>query len=271
MVLGGYYCFSPGDIPQAVQYDYKWPSVPRELQDPIHRSVQHLTRVWWAMTTNIELPTVASILVAPRVPIFDPDWTADEEIALLEALKNYGFANWGYILHACLLQCVLTFIRAVSNDIRGKTPAQCAEHYQAAYLGIGEYSSEESISAPMEKNAIDFALLESFLKDELDLSGMKLQLAMRQEQRAAADADETSDGADTPSAAPSRRRQSIGRPPKAKAQATIPPELQSDIAGFMPLRRDFDVEHDNDAELVIADMKFAEVRNMTPAQMQRYA
>jgi hypothetical protein len=30
----------------------------------------------------------------------------------------------------------------------------------------------------------------------------------------------------------------------------------TDLAGFMPLRGDFDVEHDNDAELILADMEF---------------
>ena len=28
------------------------------------------------------------------------------------------------------------------------------------------------------------------------------------------------------------------------------------LAGYMPLRGDFDVEHDNDAELLLADMEF---------------
>ena len=29
------------------------------------------------------------------------------------------------------------------------------------------------------------------------------------------------------------------------------------MAGFLPLRGDFDVEHDNDAELILADMEFS--------------
>jgi hypothetical protein len=35
--------------------------------------------------------------------------------------------------------------------------------------------------------------------------------------------------------------------------ATLP---GSDLAGFLPLRQDFDVEHENDAELLLADMEF---------------
>ena len=29
------------------------------------------------------------------------------------------------------------------------------------------------------------------------------------------------------------------------------------VSGYMPLRGDFDVEHDNDAELILADMEFS--------------
>ena len=30
----------------------------------------------------------------------------------------------------------------------------------------------------------------------------------------------------------------------------------SDLPGFMPLREDFDIEYENDAELILADMEF---------------
>ena len=36
--------------------------------------------------------------------------------------------------------------------------------------------------------------------------------------------------------------------------------VTNDISGYMPLRDDFDGEHHNDAEAVIADMEFHEVR-----------
>ena len=36
-------------------------------------------------------------------------------------------------------------------------------------------------------------------------------------------------------------------------------EVSVGVAGYMPLRCDFDVEHDNDAELILADMEFREV------------
>ena len=39
--------------------------------------------------------------------------------------------------------------------------------------------------------------------------------------------------------------------------------VTNDISGYMPLRDDFDVEHNNDAEAVIADMEFHEVWNLS--------
>ena len=44
-------------------------------------------------------------------------------------------------------------------------------------------------------------------------------------------------------------------------KATVP---KSDVAGYMPLRGDFDVEHDNDAEELLADMEFHEVSVAAP-------
>ncbi|KAG2489501.1 hypothetical protein HYH03_011953 [Edaphochlamys debaryana] len=51
-------------------------------------------------------------------PIFHPDWGADEEILLLEAIDQYGLGNWG----------------GVSEHVGGKTPAQCRVHFMQIYI-----------------------------------------------------------------------------------------------------------------------------------------
>ncbi|GIL78334.1 hypothetical protein Vretifemale_7772 [Volvox reticuliferus] len=51
-------------------------------------------------------------------PIYHPDWGADEEILLLEAIDQYGLGNWV----------------GVSEHVGGKTPAQCGQHYFAVYI-----------------------------------------------------------------------------------------------------------------------------------------
>ncbi|GFR44583.1 hypothetical protein Agub_g5858 [Astrephomene gubernaculifera] len=53
-------------------------------------------------------------------PIYHPDWGADEEILLLEAIDQYGLGNWG----------------AISEHVGGKTPAQCRQHYFQVYIDV---------------------------------------------------------------------------------------------------------------------------------------
>ena len=43
------------------------------------------------------------------------------------------------------------------------------------------------------------------------------------------------------------------------------PIMGGALTGYMPLRGDYDVEHDNDAELVLADMEFLAADD-TPAE-----
>jgi hypothetical protein len=43
---------------------------------------------------------------------------------------------------------------------------------------------------------------------------------------------------------------------------------KTDVVGYIPLRGDFDVEHDNDAEAVIADMDFVEGEHATETELK---
>ncbi|KXZ47602.1 hypothetical protein GPECTOR_34g761 [Gonium pectorale] len=51
-------------------------------------------------------------------PIYHPDWGADEEVLLLEAIDQYGLGNWG----------------GIAEHVGGKTAAQCREHYFQVYI-----------------------------------------------------------------------------------------------------------------------------------------
>ena len=42
----------------------------------------------------------------------------------------------------------------------------------------------------------------------------------------------------------------------------------AELTGYMPLRGDFDVEHDNDAELILADMEFSPDDNATERELK---
>ena len=51
--------------------------------------------------------------------VHTPDWTVDEEIALLDAIEIYGLGNWRDAAH---------FVGG------GRSDAACAKHYQKVYL-----------------------------------------------------------------------------------------------------------------------------------------
>ncbi|CAI7758157.1 unnamed protein product [Closterium sp. NIES-54] len=51
-------------------------------------------------------------------PLIREDWTADEEMLLLEALEMYGMGNWGEI----------------AEHVGSKSKAQCHDHYLYDYL-----------------------------------------------------------------------------------------------------------------------------------------
>lgn len=56
-------------------------------------------------------------------------------------------------------------------------------------------------------------------------------------------------------AAPAQPAGAGGGGAAASAAALLAPGGESVVPGYMPLRGDFDVEHDNDAELLLADME----------------
>ncbi|MBA0721492.1 hypothetical protein Golax_009030 [Gossypium laxum] len=51
-------------------------------------------------------------------PLICPDWNADEEILLLEAIEMYGFGNWA----------------EVAEHVGTKSKSQCIDHYNAIYM-----------------------------------------------------------------------------------------------------------------------------------------
>ncbi|MBA0660156.1 hypothetical protein Goklo_012205 [Gossypium klotzschianum] len=51
-------------------------------------------------------------------PLICPDWNADEEILLLEAVEMYGFGNWA----------------EVAEHVGTKSKSQCIDHYNAIYM-----------------------------------------------------------------------------------------------------------------------------------------
>jgi transcriptional adapter 2-alpha len=51
-------------------------------------------------------------------PLIHPDWNADEEILLLEAVEMYGLGNWG----------------EVAEHVGTKSKTLCFDHYMTTYM-----------------------------------------------------------------------------------------------------------------------------------------
>lgn len=56
-------------------------------------------------------------------PIFEEDWGADEELLLIEGMKNFGCGNW----------------QDIADHIGGRTKEEVAEHYTRVYLESETY------------------------------------------------------------------------------------------------------------------------------------
>uniref|UniRef100_A0A8C5S2G3 Transcriptional adapter 2-alpha n=1 Tax=Laticauda laticaudata TaxID=8630 RepID=A0A8C5S2G3_LATLA len=58
-------------------------------------------------------------------PVLDPTWTAQEEMALLEAVMDCGFGNW----------------QDVANQMSTKTKEECEKHYMKHFINNPLFAS----------------------------------------------------------------------------------------------------------------------------------
>ncbi|XP_043910836.1 transcriptional adapter 2-alpha [Protopterus annectens] len=94
-------------------------------------------------------------------PILDSSWTAQEEMALLEAVMDCGFGNW----------------QDVANQIRTKTKEECEKHYMKHFINNPLFSStlltlkqvEEAKSADMAITFHQIELNDKIIQQQKDL------------------------------------------------------------------------------------------------------
>merc|ERR1711865_85155 len=147
------------------------------------------------------------VMEALNFPLLGDEWTSDEELSLLFAIKSNGLNNW----------------TEVGEFVATKSRDKCRNHYATFYL--------DGPAAPMP-----------------DLSKVTPK---RRRDTVSGIADRNPEKEDEEEKAQTRRRMN-----KEKEEAKNVPGAE--LAGYMPLRGEFDVEWDNDAELILADMEFVE-------------
>ncbi|KAK9226182.1 hypothetical protein WN943_011229 [Citrus x changshan-huyou] len=221
-------------------------------------------------------------------PLICPDWNADEEILLLEGIEMYGFGNWG----------------EVSEHVGTKSKSQCIDHYNAIYMNspcfplpdlshVMGKNREELLAMAKEHQQVKKELptvAELALKEDAPFS-----TRMKPETRKEDTTCQSSSGLTTVevnSIDPSNgnafsfKKASNMTQVKESVKVEVLAEPQSDrsigekklrtsgderpsmkeLSGYNFKRQEFEIEYDNDAEHLLADMEFN--KNDTDAERE---
>jgi transcriptional adapter 2-alpha len=171
-------------------------------------------------------------------PLFDEEWEAEEELLLLEAIAKYGLGNW----------------EDVADHVGTKQLHECREHYFAVYI------DPPTGPLPDTAHTLTSAATLQARKREAD---ERAQSAARKKRNKKVVRD-TNAVQESSKTLPGQRPASppVGVPGGAAssaaagnaAYASAPVSL--DLAGFMPLRHEFETEFFNDAEEIISPLTF---------------
>ena len=273
-----------------------------------------------------------------------PDWTADEELRMLEGIQLFGFGNWKYVLlGAAVVQCIVEFAlclpcvdcivadwlvvdctgREIADHIGTKSAAKVRQHYVEKHLGgrqpgvlspvrgaattpsaandesgtgagpapvpphattsgspvASAQGADEDSDVPMAAaeehgtnggsiDAVDVSVLDSVTNGHPPAAvdgAMEHGTALAGESVQSPSAKRLRSSKSQPRGdANGHRGAGDGTGGTGDATPAVAGEValptNYNIAGYLPLRQDFDVEHDNEAELILADMEFNDVR-----------
>ncbi|KAL5798100.1 hypothetical protein ACOSQ2_002920 [Xanthoceras sorbifolium] len=209
-------------------------------------------------------------------PLICPDWNADEEILLLEAIEMYGFGNWN----------------EVAEHVGTKSKSQCIDHFNAVYMNspcfplpdmshVMGKSREELLAMAKEHAKVKKELPmvgDLTLKEESPFSARVKSETLRKEDPAR----QSSSGLTTSSLMGPSSSNTLSSPvkkapsmPQTKDSVKVE-ESQGDrsigekklrvpgdetpsiteLSGYNFKRQEFEIEYDNDAEHLLADMEF---------------
>ncbi|CAA0837045.1 Transcriptional adapter ADA2b [Striga hermonthica] len=170
-------------------------------------------------------------------PLICPDWNADEEMLLLEGLEMYGLGNWN----------------EVAEHVGTKNKSQCIDHYDKIYMNSRCFPLPD-MSHVMGKNREELLAMakeHSETKKEVDTVGgsSSSKISSGAVKRTSSKAPST-DGPDVVKV----EDRSIGeKKPRTSGDEGV---SVKELSGYNSKRQEFEVEYDNDAEQLLADMEF---------------
>ncbi|KAL5540241.1 hypothetical protein UlMin_044481 [Ulmus minor] len=202
-------------------------------------------------------------------PLLCPDWNADEESLLLEGIEMYGFGNWN----------------EVAEHVGTKSKAQCIDHYNSIYKN-SPYFPLPDMSHVMGKSKEELLAMAKGageVKIEVPMVG---ELATKDEPSFSARIKyEDSRKDSTPQSVHSAAEVGVGLAPGSVNMASTKSQIKdetkleesqfdrsigekkprtsgdeeptmAELSGYNYKRQEFEVEYDNDAEQLLADMDF---------------
>ncbi|PON46048.1 Transcriptional adaptor [Parasponia andersonii] len=199
-------------------------------------------------------------------PLICPDWNADEETLLLEGIGMYGFGNWN----------------EVAEHVGTKSRQQCIDHYNAIYMNspcfplpdlshvVGK-SKDELLAMAKRPGEVK---IENPMVGELppnEESPVSVRVKNEEYKKDPGPQSSThptaEDGLDSVKMAPNESQikdeikveesqvdRSIGEK-KPRISGDEGPSM-TELSGYNFKRQEFEVEYDNDAEQLLADMEF---------------
>ncbi|EOA30269.1 hypothetical protein CARUB_v10013390mg [Capsella rubella] len=195
-------------------------------------------------------------------PLVTSDWNADEEILLLEAIATYGFGNW----------------KEVADHVGSKTKTECIDHFNSAYMQSPCFplpdlsrtfgKSKEELLAMSKEHAVKTeipALVRLSPKEELPMPAeirhkdLGKEDAIDQPLSALAGVKKKGNVPQAKDitkleAAKQQSDRSVGEKKLRLPGEKVP--LVTELYGYNLKREEFEIEHDNDAEQLLADMEF---------------
>ncbi|GAB2274998.1 hypothetical protein Dimus_009766 [Dionaea muscipula] len=217
-------------------------------------------------------------------PLICPDWNADDEILLLEGIEMYGLGNW----------------TEVAEHVGTKSRSECIEHYNRIYMNspcfplpdlshvVGK-NREELLAMAKEYDDLKKAsVLGGVIAKEESLISTKVKI--EEPQKDAHVSASSSASTAGPSVISNMSKGATKKGSSHEAQTkdgtdVIKVEDRSigekklrltgdegrsvmDFSGYNAKRQEFEIEYDNDAEQLLADMEFKDTDTETEREIK---
>ena len=155
-----------------------------------------------------------------RVPLYAPNWSIVDELLLVEGVEKFGFGNW----------------QQIARHIASKTDEETEQHFAILY---GRLCGRSSAARAQSGRPRDDPASDPSDRDPTEPGPAPFRKLQDRVRRRLDSAFQTA----------KRRSEEFGINQTDKSG-------YGQVIGFMPLRDEFEVEYNNDAELYLADMEF---------------